>query len=394
MANFIGDYEWTTDDKGRNILRGSEDDDVNNSELYLYGQPILMYGYGGDDKLVTGSTADELYGGEGNDYLDGRGGVDKLVGGNGNDLYIVDLTAAGKLQDRITEGAGATSGIDTLKLRGEVALNKPATINLVANVENLDASATGSTLLNLTGNKLDNSLIGNDADNILNGGKGVDTFAGGKGNDTYVIDQAVELANITENSGEGSADTLQVAYSNTSKTTAFEIDLGAVNLANIENVNLVGKGLFNVTGNDLDNVLTGNLSSNHLSGGAGADVLIGGLGADVLTGGTGADTFVFSSKLSAKLNVDTITDFLHGEDKIELSTAIFKKLRGDTDLTDNISTDGIAHDATDYILYNSTTGALSYDADGSGRGAAVQFATLTGNPSLDAADFTLTPILA
>jgi len=393
MSIVINGFTWTQDENGRNILRGDNDAQISYG-IDLNNQPILMYGFGGDDRLVTGSAADEIYGGEGNDYLDGSSGVDKLAGGNGNDFYVVDLSAAGRLQDRIIESAGATSGIDTLKLRGIVDLHKPVTINLAANVEILDASDTGSTLLNLNGNKSDNILIGNDADNILNGGKGVDTFAGGNGNDTYVIDQAVELGNITENSGEGNADTLQVAYSNTSKTTAFEIDLGVGNLANIENVNVVGKGLFNVTGNDLDNVLTGNLSSNHLSGGAGADVLIGGLSADVLSGGSGADTFVFSSKLSAKTNVDTITDFLHGEDKIELSTAIFKKLLGDTDLTDNISTDGIAHGAKDYILYNSTTGALSYDADGSGRGAAVQFATLTGNPSLDVADFTLTPILA
>jgi serralysin len=46
-----------------------------------------------------------------------------------------------------------------------------------------------------------------------------------------------------------------------------------------------------------------------------------------------------------------------------------------------------AADADDRIIYNSTTGALLFDADGVGGVAAVQFATLTGAPALTAADF-------
>ena len=36
-----------------------------------------------------------------------------------------------------------------------------------------------------------------------------------------------------------------------------------------------------------------------------------------------------------------------------------------------------AQDADDFVLYNPATGALSYDADGSGSGAAVTFAQVT-----------------
>ena len=50
------------------------------------------------------------------------------------------------------------------------------------------------------------------------------------------------------------------------------------------------------------------------------------------------------------------------------------------------STNGTAGDTNDFILYNSTNGALLYDADGSGALASVQFASLAANLAITAAD--------
>jgi Ca2+-binding RTX toxin-like protein len=54
--------------------------------------------------------------------------------------------------------------------------------------------------------------------------------------------------------------------------------------------------------------------------GAGNDTLNGGGGADTLTGGSGSDTFLFTATADSSPKApDTITDFAHGIDKIDLS---------------------------------------------------------------------------
>ena len=119
--------------------------------------------------------------------------------------------------------------------------------------------------------------------------------------------------------------------------------------------------------------------------------MTGGLGNDSLTGGDGADYFKFNTALG-KTNIDYIYSFAHDTDRIQLDDAIFKKFVGTNGQIDSASfvtgDNGVkALDTNDFLIFNTATGALSYDADGSGKGAAMQFATLVGVTDLAASDF-------
>jgi Ca2+-binding RTX toxin-like protein len=237
---------------------------------------------------------------------------------------------------------------------------------LGANLENLDLLGTGN--FSATGNALDNTLTGNAAANILDGGTGADTLIGGAGNDTYVVDN---INDVIQETGADAGDSMR---------SWVDWTLGD----NLESLTLLGTKSLNGTGNSLDNTLTGNGAANVLNGVDGNDTLNGLSGNDTLTGGAGADTFAFTTPLNAVRNVDTLTDFSSGVDKLLLSSAIFRELgfSGGPSSDAFFHAGSTAQDGDQRILYDQATGSLSYDADGSGALAAVQFAVLSGVPVL------------
>ena len=154
----------------------------------------------------------------------------------------------------------------------------------------------------------------------------------------------------------------------------------------MENLTLIGSTAIKGTGNGLNNIIVGNTGNNMIKGG---------VGNDTLTGNAGQDGFVFDTALNASSNKDVITDFNVTDDTIYLENSIFTKLTavGGLNIANFCSnTTGIASDADDFIVYNSTTGLLSYDADGNGAGASVAFAMMGTSiyPTLTAADFIVT----
>ncbi len=326
---------------GNNRLKGTRGDDT-------------LYGLGGDDTL---------YGKNGNDTLDGGTGSDRLDGGAGNDLYIVDSS-----DDIVIEVANA--GFD--------GVQSSVTWVLGANLENL--TLTGNSAINGTGNALNNfitgnagnnSLFGGDGNDRLIGGSGNDTLSGGAGNDTYMI-YADDTNDVINEDVNGGTDTI---FSSISRSLA-----GALNVENL----VLNAGTTGI-GNNLNNTITGNGGFNILSGGGGNDTLIGGddndnlvggAGNDSLIGGNGMDSFYFYSQTEG---VDTITQFSVGNDTIDVSAAGFGGglTAGAAITTDQFRTGARAGDAGDRFIYNSTTGALFFDADGIGGTAQVQIATLS-----------------
>jgi Ca2+-binding RTX toxin-like protein len=240
------------------------------------------------NNTVTGNDAANI--------LNGGTGADTLIGGLGNDTYITDGG------DTITESAN--EGTDTVQAS--------VTYTLGAQLENL--TLTGTTAIDGTGNTANNVLTGNSAANVLNGGMGADTLIGGLGDDTYLTDGGDTITEVAN----GGTDTVLTAVSHTLAE-------------NVENLTLSGTLGASGTGNALNNLLLGNSGSNLLDGGSGndslsgaegIDSLIGGLGADQLSGGAGADVFVFrteSESGNTLASCDTITDFVRGQDRIDLS---------------------------------------------------------------------------
>ncbi|MBF9231854.1 cadherin domain-containing protein [Microvirga sp. BT350] len=150
----------------------------------------------------------------------------------------------------------------------------------------------------------------------------------------------------------------------------------------------------NIVGSAGDDQFVGGIGKDSFNGGAGNDTLSGGLGNDTLTGGAGKDVFVFDTKLNAKANLDKIVDFNVKDDTIWLDNAIFKKLGKKGSPTSPAKLDkkfftigDKAKDKDDYIVYDNKKGVLYYDADGSGAGKAVAFATLPKKLKMTAADF-------
>ena len=119
--------------------------------------------------------------------------------------------------------------------------------------------------------------------------------------------------------------------------------------------------------------LVGNGFAQTIRGNAGANSLNGGMGNDTLQGGTGTDVFVFSTALGSS-NIDVISDYSVIDDQITLDDIVFTGLarRGLAATAFTANETGLATNASHRIIYETDTGHLYFDADGSGSGAAVQ----------------------
>jgi len=146
-------------------------------------------------------------------------------------------------------------------------------------------------------------------------------------------------------------------------------------------------------GTRFDDKLAGAEGRDLLSGEAGRDTIHGGVGNDKLYGGRGQDVFVFDTTPNKTTNVDRIVDFNPKYDAIWLDDSVFAGLGDGTISTpvkfksDMFVKGTKAKDRQDRIIYDSETGALYYDQDGTGSKAKVKIAILPANLKLTYNDF-------
>jgi len=351
MRGGDGNDGYVVDNAGDQVIESSAaggTDTVQSSVTFTLGANVenLTLTGAGAINAAGNTLANILTGNGAANILNGLAGADTMSGANGNDTYIVDIAG--------------DQAIETSAVGGTDLVQSSVAFTLGANVENL--TLTGAAAINGTGNTLANTINGNSGNNVLDGKAGADSMRGGDGDDNYIVDNVGDQA--IESSAAGGSDRVQSSVSFT---------LGS----NVEDLKIIGAGAVNGTGNALANTLVGNAAANQLNGLTGNDTL---------QGGGGADDFLFTTALGTT-NIDRILDMQVGVDDILLENAVFAALAPGALPASAFRTGTAAADADDRIIYDPATGALFYDADGTGGGAAIRFATLQTGLALTAGDF-------
>jgi Ca2+-binding RTX toxin-like protein len=347
-------------------LTGSAHDDV------LIGhdgtsQHNVLTGLGGNDILKG-------YGGD--DTLQGGGGADTIDGGSGFNTAVYTGSPEGVVVSLIGDSAGNGDA------EGD-ELNGIESLIGSAHADTLWGNDSGNTLRGMNGNDSlkgfggNDSLWGEDGNDFLhgmdgadtlNGGSGDDTMSGGIGDDTYYVDNAND--SVTESGSQGLDQVIT--------SVSWTLTAGA-DVETLATYSGLGPTAINLTGNSSGNIVRGNNGDNVLNGGDGNDEL---------TSFGGADSFLFNTPLSAAFNADVITDFTVADDVILLDQTIFSSSFGLGSVAGSQFVIGTAAlDAGDRIIYDSATGAVLYDSDGTGATAAIQFAEVDAGLSLTNFDF-------
>jgi subtilisin-like proprotein convertase family protein len=362
----------------------------------------------GNDSVAGGDSNDTLLGQAGNDVLEGGAGNDSLVGGDGNDFIdalagddFVDGGAGFDYVNYLAAGAGVTVNLGVVTDQNTGAGGSDTIINVEGVYgTNFADTATGTAGL------LVNAFYMFGGDDSVDGGTGFDDVEAGEGNDTInpgteddfvqggngidMITYAnatggifVNLSNIdisggTANFVGGAAGFDILTGIENATTSAFADFIYGSNSANLIISGAGGDVIFGYAGDDT------------CQGGGGTDYLVGGLGNDLLTGGSEQDYFYVTQ---ANEGTDTITDWR--TDGFDIMVVLGNTFGGGLTVgqyltgagnTNRFVSGTAATAATGQFLWNAATSTLSWDADGTGAGAAVQLMTLTGITSLSASD--------
>lgn len=335
---------------------------------------VLLSGDSGDDEIYLSLT---------------QGAVNSLVA---NDGLFKAVNAAGKKTDlpAIVVDAGEDffgSDADTFHFKLPEALTQNIKIGQPDGDGVISVTANGKLLEKIQGFEAYNLFLGGgndtvitgnlddviktfagndkitsgDGDDVINAGLGADTIDGGIGTDIVLFNNAVTINMARPGLGKGEA-----------KGDRF---------TSVERFLLSDKN-DKFLGFIRDEAVDGGKGNDILKGGDGRDVLIGGAGNDRLTGGKEADTFRFLKPSGD--GIDTVADFQPGVDK--LSVNIYEFRTNFIRVVAN-SNPKPTEPFNAFFLLDTDDGALSFDVDGQGGQAPMQFATLIGVKTLATSDF-------
>ncbi|MEH2225365.1 calcium-binding protein [Nostoc sp.] len=428
-------------DLSNNISGFDNSNDVINGQ----GGDDIIEGLSGNDILRGGNGNNTLNGGDGNDTLNGGTGNNILNGGNGDDsLNFYSLSTL------VTQTVDGGTGNDTLSFSYSSATTGiTSTFDAITNIAVISSTADTTVFnyknieqLNITGTGYDDYLVGSNGNDTLRSGNGNDTIDGGGGED--FLDISLSTGNHLLNGGSGN-DSLQALSSDEfgnyvegsvsgDNTLNGGVGNDILNVSGSADENLldggdgndflfvssaasgkntlnggVGDDTLEVSGSAAENLLDGGdgndslitsytSGNNTLKGGNGDDTLRGGIGDAIIIGGKGndrlfgeggTDTFVFSS---FDEGLDLIRDFgavNEPNELIQVSAVGFGGgLSAGVLKASQFTLGESATTSTQRFIYNSTTGALFFDQDGSAgeftqvQFAQVQFTTLSSGLSL------------
>ena len=433
------------------ILVGFENVVGSYNDDHLIGnhQSNQLYGGAGNDTLTGGRGTDALYGGAGSDTADysnstsavtlvlaargsegdtynsienlagsgyadimtgdrsanlliGQGGNDTILGGAGDDTLMGDFDERAGTPPRPGMGTGyATLGAEATNNSIATAYDISDNFSLTADPDIFDSTTVLHTTVNATGNGQGGYYgIELAAGTVIT--IDIDHIADPNVHDSWVRLLDASGAIVAQNDDGGSDPGSSTSRDSSLVFTVLETGTYYIQEGRwsetapgdgfVDEVPAGSTYELNVSVEfPPPPVRPGVAGSDWLAGGAGNDRLDGGLGADALTGGGGDDFFVFSTALGNG-NVDRILDFRVQDDTILLDRDVFTDIGGAGALSLGAfhrSAAGTAQDANDRIIYDTDSGDLFYDADGSGAGAAVRFAQLSAGLSISAADFYL-----
>ncbi|MEM8837214.1 MAG: M10 family metallopeptidase C-terminal domain-containing protein [Pseudomonadota bacterium] len=283
----------------------------------------VMIGSEGNDEILGTSEDDTILSLEGDDSVFGLGGHDFIDGGPGNDIIY-----GGDGSDTV-HGSGA----DDL-LSGDLG-------------DDTVVDGMGSDRL-IGGAGADTFVITNndsDTDRILDFEDGVDAIDLSTFGREFVTEKQMQLFGY------------DIAQSGDHATIALKD--GQTLIVEETAASALSESDFNFDITEISGV-TGTSANERISGTAGDDTIIDGGGFDVLTGGASADTFVITKGAG---DVDQVTDFTLGEDRLDLS-AVDNLISVDQFTFEQVGSDTLIHQSDGQIVILENVDAASLtDAD-------------------------------